>query len=523
MLLETIKELNMLHQLFNKLNVVYNKGTLEKLAAEDPYFPSLLSMGNLLKDFHIPNLAVKLTHEDLQSIPLPALAYLDNGEYVIIEQIEPKRIHYKTQENNVVETIDTFTKKWSGTTILLNKEEQSIESNYSTNRKKIVIESLRTPVIFCLIFLLFCLTTFQLWHASEWLITCLLLLKSIGIAISILLLFTQNEIQTKATERFCESSKKSSCNQVLNSNGAKLFGLISLAEISLMYFSASCIYILLMSIQNPMNPSIALLAILNLLAVPITIFSILYQWKIVKTWCPLCLIVVVVILLETPIDFLYIRQPLSFSDYSIFIIALSLPTIAWLLFYPNWQLALAHPALTRKLNRFRNDGKLLSILLHEGKRYLVHPFIGDIVLGNPNAKHFITLVTNPECKPCAEAHTVIASVLKEFEDDVACRIRFIKPDPVAKYLISLDQSNYPKVADAIHDWFLLKDKNELTARHYLPESQSTSDKVNAYLVEHRNWCTAYGITHTPTILIDDYPLPMQYNVNDIKYYFREIT
>jgi len=79
--------------------------------------------------------------------------------------------------------------------------------------------------------------------------------------------------------------KQKDCNNILESKAARLFGTISLSEIGFGYFATNLLLLLLYPASLPA------IALLNILTLPFTLWSVWYQGAKAKQWCALCLIV----------------------------------------------------------------------------------------------------------------------------------------------------------------------------------------------------------------------------------------
>lgn len=135
---------------------------------------------------------------------------------------------------------------------------------------------------FCFLFLLFGIRA--IFDVG---LVLLLLINSIGVYIGYLLVIKQLNIQSGYGDRICSLFKRSDCNNVLESDAAKLFGVFSWSEIGLGYFVTNVFFICL-------QPSyIPCLALINILGLPYTLWSIWYQKFRARQWCPLCLIVII--------------------------------------------------------------------------------------------------------------------------------------------------------------------------------------------------------------------------------------
>ena len=112
----------------------------------------------------------------------------------------------------------------------------------------------------------------------------LFLLYVIGALTSLLLVQKQIYTHGQYADKICSLFKQKDCNNVLESDAAKVFGWISWSEIGLGYFLSN---LLLMAACPALIPYLILI---NLLALTYTIWSVWYQYKVVKQWCMLCMV-----------------------------------------------------------------------------------------------------------------------------------------------------------------------------------------------------------------------------------------
>jgi uncharacterized membrane protein len=190
------------------------------------------------------------------------------------------------------------------------------------------------------LFLIFLSTVALCWFKGDnhRLAIPILMFKIIGLASSVFLVL--GELGHPIFNRVCFRGEKLNCHAVMESPAAKLFGLVPMADLGVLYFSGGIILIGF-SIPDPQFfTQIYILALLNLLTLPYTLFSVSYQAFTVKKWCPLCLIVQLTFWLE----FLYFFKFLSagfpgFSPevFSPAVLSFGLPVLLWLLFRPILQ------------------------------------------------------------------------------------------------------------------------------------------------------------------------------------------
>ena len=96
-------------------------------------------------------------------------------------------------------------------------------------------------------------------------------------------------IHSQYADKICSLFSKKDCNNVLESEAAKLWGVFGWSEIGLGYFASN----VLIAIFVP--KAISILALINILALPYSFWSVWYQKVKARQWCPLCLIVQVLL------------------------------------------------------------------------------------------------------------------------------------------------------------------------------------------------------------------------------------
>jgi ABC-type bacteriocin/lantibiotic exporter with double-glycine peptidase domain len=221
-----------------KFTNFYLKETLQQIDI------SLQSIKNILQSYQIAILPVELGTLQLQEIPYPALAQIRNkdGEFfVVLQKIENETITYiHTEKGIITENITNFAKLWTGVTLLIEKNENSAEPNYKENKKQEIIENLRVPLLLLVLGLVIGYQAMQFTNILNfaWLAT-----KLVGTILSVLLLL-QSLNKNSLVAKLCSFNKKTDCNSLLTSPAATLFGVVSWAEISFLYFCGSLCWLL---------------------------------------------------------------------------------------------------------------------------------------------------------------------------------------------------------------------------------------------------------------------------------------
>lgn len=513
------------------LKVKVNSSTINETLQQHPDYPSLLSLSDALKQWDIDNVALK--RPDISELRLPFLAHMQipGKEFLVVvtEIAEDKIAFWQTNGRNKVNYVpkSDFLAMWSGIALLAEPSEMSGEKEYLKKKK----QNLKHDFIFIafISFLLIlsaiaCINSFFEFSYSNNIAfgySILLWLKITGVFVSVLLLWYEIDKKTPALQKICTGSKKTNCNSILSSKSAKLFNLISWSEIGFFYFTGGFISLLFMYNSHGIIHKIAWL---NILALPYTLFSIYFQWKVAKQWCVLCLFVQALLIAEFATSILFNLFSLS-SDYSTadllkISVAFIFPVITWLLIKPNLLKLNLGKKKEIELSKLKKSEEIFIPLLEKQKKVIPATGLG-IVLGNRAATNTLIKVCNTYCGPCSKAHPKLEQLLithANLQIQIIFNSSNKKDDfsalPV-KHLLSIYQKgDLLQTQNALHDWYALKEKkyDQFVEKHPLEGKLENYD--HAVEAMHK-WCTEMDITFTPTYFLNGYQLPDIYDVEEI--------
>lgn len=447
-----MKYQNNLEKIVKQLGVSVTENTLKTAFKFHPDYPSLSTLSDVLSEWKVDNLAVKISPQQLQEITFPAVALINDGReeyFVLLQNFINQQVSYWNSEKGIVtETLELFTAKWQGVTLLLEKSENSGEPDFEKIARKENFGNIEKWLGFItlgLVGLSGFMIAETLQNALLWLTVC------IGTAVSTILLLGVYGIKSLTIEKLCNLNNQTNCDTVLASSGSKLFQHFSWAEIGFCYFVGTCIFTMIAFLTHNLS-MLNTLTLVSMIALPYAIFSIYYQWQIVKKWCTLCLIVQVILVLEFIVLFTNnnVEIPTLSSSY-LLIISLLIPTAIWFFIKPLLEKACTIPNLERSLMTYKYNNEIFINHLENQREVTVG--LSSIILGNLDAPIFITMVSNPFCGPCAKAHEALDNLIERYSDYL--KVEFVltggyRANKFINHICSLEKS---QIHDALNDWY----------------------------------------------------------------------
>lgn len=509
--------------LLNRLGVKHTKtGVVEKIG-EHPNFPSLAAVEDCLTNYYIASESFTATNieETLRHIRLPCIAQTNTNNFLLIESITADTLCYSNEKYlNQAQPIPDFLKESTGIFLEAEANPQSIEPDYKANRLKELINQIKVPVLVgCLIIAI--ILSFVNNHTPTNVIL-LTAIKVIGVSVSILLLIQSIDANNPFVKNLCGlGGKKDSCNAILKSDAAKLTSWLSWSEVGFFYFAGSLLALLFIP------ESLPLLALLNLLALPYTVYSFTYQYRH-KNWCVLCCTVQVILISEAIVFYSTGGlQPLTLdlTRYSFLpsaIIAFLLPFFIWSFLKPFFLQAAQQKTLQHQLIKFKYNRGLFDQALKNQFHYAIGDELMPVIFGNPKAETVITMVSNPFCGPCAKTHETLNRWLQE-RDDIQLKIIFTTANDdddektkVAKHISALAVlKDVQLLENALNSWYAQTDKKYDNWAQQYPVA--FNGEMNTLTQKQKEWCEEAKIEFTPTLLVNGYKLPEPYRLEDIKY------
>lgn len=470
-----------------------------------PNYPSALAFSDTLNFLGLKNNAYELDKEYWDELPEEYMALVDNSFSLV-----KKKGNDFTIYSDKIKTLDKEELyKNSEDFVLLFEKTENVKTTSFFNFKPFIY------LVFGII-ILFSFLQFT-WYESVFNI-----LSLVGVYIS-LELFNQKFGQESAVvSNICggaaNSSSQSSCSKIFSSDKTDVLGL-KLSDFSLIYFLG----ITFVGLILPQSQFI--LRITAIISILVILYSFYVQVFVEKSLCRVCLVIIFVLLAQIAICSFYFNMEETLAV--VFIAAILFVSLFFTVAFLN-NLMNQKEELKKsnaKNLRFKRNYDLFKRELTD-KEKIEFTDNQTFFLGNKEAKLHISVVSNPYCGFCKDAHKIIEDLLLQYPDEISAQMRFNysneRADEKYTQLISdflsiyknKKQKEFLKVVDI---WFKNRDENEIKIKS---GSEHLQDLTNVIQMTAEN--SSAGLTFTPVFIINGYQFPDKYDREDIHYFISEL-
>ncbi|KAF5039023.1 Vitamin K epoxide reductase family protein [anaerobic digester metagenome] len=509
-------ETNIFISFLDSLKVKYTRFFSNQFFNEHPHKYNLFGLSSMLSDYGIENVGLKISNiDDLCLIETPFIAHIKD-DFVIIEKILENEICFSQRNKSTKISLEEFSKIWTGNILVAEPDKDSIEPEYKKHYRIQFFKYLQKTSILLIVFFLLFISFIQNKSCFYLGLVLLLLINLIGVCIGYLLVLKQLNIQSNYGDKICSLFKHSDCNNILESDAAKLFGVFSWSEIGLGYFIANTLFICFFPSYIPY------LALINILCLPYTFWSIWYQKFKTRQWCPLCLIVIALLWILFVINLIFgffFPSHITFLGLIITSFVYAISILSANLVLSILMKSLQVESINYEINNIKADEDVFKSLLKKQPYYVVARDTSSILLGNLNSKFLITIFTNPHCNPCAKMHKRVNDLLNK-NGNLCVQYVFSsfnkELDISNKFLIGIYQQNNGETRLIYDKWF---EKGKYNKETFFQKYSVKLDEasVNKEFELHEQWKEKSGLRATPTILINGYKLPENFKIEDMQF------
>lgn len=489
----------------------------DSLYYSHPNRNNLLGLKQMLEIYNLKTQGVKYENKLSAELSFPCILHITET-FVIGTDLNNDTITYLYEGKEIQKSVTEFCNIWSGVALLPTScFKNALEPDYTIHKKKSIQLFLSNLLLVSLPIIIWILLLIN--HFSQislhWGIGCSF--DFIGLLLSYFLMEKQLFKNSQYGDKVCSAFHLNNCNDILFSEKSK-FGVFSWCEIGLGYFIGRLLC------HNILPEAVLPLSMIGWTAMLYGIWSIWQQAKVLHKFCLLCTLVQFVIWINGIIDIFFISNytmsPYKFLLHSLTsgcIILLCIIVIHFIASnYTNEQ---KHRETKWIFNAFKADPDVFWTKLYKNDFYATTCEDSHILFGNINSKIRITILTNPHCNPCAKMHKRIDALMKRIGSKVCIQYIFSafneKLEDSNRFLISSYlQLNRDSSQKIFKEWY---DGKKYNAQEYI-----SANPVDLYTHEtkeeiqrHREWRDKNGITATPTVLINGYRLPEEYEIEDL--------
>ncbi len=479
-------------------------------------YPSLLSFSDTLNFLDIPNVAFNFPFEEIDRLPDSFVALLGK------EHQQSDLFHITKQGNNYLyrqekKTIKVTKEKlevlWKNVVLLVEMPEENLEKSKS-----------KIPVGILLAILAMFVLSAVYFFSYSWPLLIFGFLSLIGLYLSVEALKVEFGIDSKISNSFCNIVVNADCGQVINSTKNKWLQKIKISDISLWFFASQILALFVFSVAGFLDKFLSYMIFGLLFSIPMTFYSIYFQYKIEKKWCPICLVIIGIIYVELAF-LLFVKPDFYFEAKTLllfFIIFLIIAGLIYLLKPVFLERKDFSEKYIKQLRFLRNYEIFKNTLQKSDTKIFEKEYI---VLGNRESKHKISIVTSPFCGYCKDAHHILDKILSRHSDKVAISIRFNFDenfDEIQKNLFlrlaEIYEQNDDYFMKALNEWFENKNFESWFSKFgALENTESVREKLKDITEEN----SVFGLNFTPDIFLNQYNFPKQYDRENLEYYITD--
>ncbi len=509
--------IQLLTRLFETQNIQYTRKGLERTIRETPYNPSLISVSHILSKYNISHPCVEfMNKEDITEDECPCFIVFENG-FAIVESITNESVTLYVQQKGLIEiSRDVFLKKWNGVAMLVKPDKQSGEMYYDYRHKAQQKFRLKSAALVSALVVMSLIAAIFNPLAGRWVLWVALAINLLGVGVAYLLLQKQLHIPNKFADKLCGIAKESHCENVTDSDGGSLFGLVKLSEVGGGYFLVNTIALLFAP------GTLFYLAVVSVCVLPFSFWSIWYQKYKAKSWCVLCLCTLALMWTQAIVYTAggAFSQPGTQPIFVISLIAGYVVAVLSINRIMGWLDAKRIGDIWRtEFNRLKLDDTVVTAFESDAAIFDTDTEnCTSLIFGDPNATNCITVLSNPYCVPCAQMHERIKNI-----PGSAVSVKYVfaffpsRGDRMNRYLIAAYlQLGAERTWELMTEWYSGgKEKGEefFSGLGLNPDS----DAVNREIEKHAKWRSDDRLYGTPTVLINGREIVYPYNVEDYMY------
>jgi uncharacterized membrane protein/thiol-disulfide isomerase/thioredoxin len=312
-----------------------------------------------------------------------------------------------------------------------------------------------------------------------------------------------------------------SCNKIITQDKTSILGL-KFSDFSLIYFVGITVLGLFLPATSFVVKGFTFASVIAIG------YSLYIQGFVEKTFCRVCLLIISVLVAQLIIG-LFLFENIHFDiKTSLLSLILWIASFSLVLYLNN---TLGEKENLQKSNaknlRFKRNYDLFKRELLENEK-ITFSDTETFSVGNQDARLRISVVSNPYCGFCKDAHKIMENLLNKYPNDISVQMRFnYSPDPqnekftnlISDFMYTYKNKPTQEFLHLVEYWFETRDENKIRQKSGTTSNNEDLTPLVEMSVENRN----AGLNFTPIILINGYQFPDKYDRDDIYYFIDELT
>lgn len=503
-------------EMFLELDGVrHTKYYANKVYDEHPYKGSLFAFVDVLADYSIRAKGIRIESKDLRMLSIPCIVRSVRGsgefEFVVVSDIQEKSVLLITGNERKWCSMSKFRKDWTGEAVVVLDDGMAEEPEYKKNKR---IERLQNyNEVINVGMLMFCISyayAYLEFYGFLCTVFCV-----IGLLSCVLLIGKRGNgsMGNGIVDKLCSWRNPNGCRVKMDEKNA-LLEYYPLEVWGFAYFVTKVFFLLFVC-----DVSVAIVDAFASCCSIACVGVMLYRREL----CFLCMSVHASVFAIAVCDVCF-----GLSLYNLHW-KVMLAFITLILFFASiGRLCVSYQIVNNRLlyaittiNRMMMDKRYLLCRVKQGKHVDI-PFSSMHIWGEEKtAKVKLSVLSNPNCQPCARVHKQIDRLLKLYGNEMSVQYIFSSfgqdYDIYRRFLIAVFLNNKKETAcEIMSKWFSAKE-NEIDDFIQRYKYQLDSEEINQILHEQDEWINKNGLYSTPTIFINGYAWPSDVSILSLRY------
>ena len=508
-------------RLLDALSIPYTMDFAEELYFTHPNRDNMLGLCQMCEVYGIAAKGVKVFSKNIDSLSIPSVL-LVNGQFVVLTDLTDEEVAFDRNGQAISQNKCDFINLWDGEALLIESTKGAIEPSFMKHRKQERRKKNQSLLLSCSLFLCGGIMLFQVLCQRILLSRIFVLIDILGILFSYLLLQKQTFRTNEIGDKICSMFHQNNCTNLIFSEKAKIYG-YSWSEVGMGYFVAHFL------MTSMCSSAIPILSVIGWCAMFYGLWSVYYQSCIAKQWCVLCVCVQILLWVNGVAsialqnDLFFVARAVSWYCVSDGIIFLAITVVITVIVHQIVKSIKQEKSIrdmTYQYNVLKCNNGVFRHILHQ--RDFIPTCLADsmIVFGNEKSQCRITILTNPHCNPCAVMHKQVEELLVRYGDRLSVQYIFLAFNENLKksnrFLIAVfQQLGKVKALEIYRKWYELGKYQAETFMAQYSDVHCDTFSVEQELQHQISWISRFGMTTTPTILVNSYVLPPEYNLGDL--------